>query len=436
MRMSTDHGIKTKYVAPCLLAAALAIAGMAVASESDPTYELHVAFDIPRATIIGTAIIDAHKGAELSIDRGDLRILSLTNGSRRIAPDTPGSDPLTLHAEGPIQIRYEGTFSGPEGDVIDGDKIVLRQTWYPVVEGTYRYHLTATLPRDFVAISEADTVRRTEADGQATFSFDLPYPQRDWDGITLVASRQPAISLTVPITIYFERGRSEIATLQISGQHLEFRHLLDEKPIRVALDENYDVFRHLTPAEMPPTIDNLLTRSRVILVASPNEEKKFAQLINAFASEEAQVAWYGWGHERAQKAGRLPAVIPGGQQGTSTADWRILILRNADIGDGTDMIVPSLILLGKDNPLIARLFGGLELPRGGFTVTVLKHPKSPGNVVVILTATSKAEVDAAYREIINHPRYSSAAFNGGKLTSYELRNGARGISAEITAERR
>ena len=303
MRMSTDHGMKTKYVAPYLLAAALALACTSSVSAEQGSYDLSITFDLPHARIIGTATIDAQRGAELPIDRGDLRILSLTNGSRRIAPDTPGSDPLTLHAEGPIQIRYEGTFSGPEGDVIDGDKIVLRQTWYPVVEGTYRYHLTATLPRDFVAISEADTVRRTEADGQATFSFDLPYPQRDWDGITLVASRQPAISLTVPITIYFERGRSEIATLQISGQHLEFRHLLDEKPIRVALDENYDVFRHLTPAEMPPTIDNLLTRSRVILVASPDEEKKFAQLINAFASEEAQVAWYGWGRERAQKAG-------------------------------------------------------------------------------------------------------------------------------------
>jgi len=56
--------------------------------------------------------------------------------------------------------------------------------------------------------------------------------------------------------------------------------------------------------------------------------------------------------------------------------------------------------------------------------------------VAILTATSKAEVDAPYRELINHPRYSSAAFNGGKLTSYELRTGARGIAAEITAERR
>jgi len=79
MRKSTDHGMKTKYVAPYLLAAALAVASMAVASEEDPTYDLEVRFDVPRATIIGIATIDAQKGAKLSIYPGDLNILSLTN---------------------------------------------------------------------------------------------------------------------------------------------------------------------------------------------------------------------------------------------------------------------------------------------------------------------------------------------------------------------
>jgi hypothetical protein len=67
---------------------------------------------------------------------------------------------------------------------------------------------------------------------------------------------------------------------------------------------------------------------------------------------------------------------------------------------------------------------------------VLKHPRSPGDVVAILTATSKAEVDAAYGKLVDTPRHSSAAFDGGKLISYELRNGQRGISSEVTAERR
>ena len=95
-----------------------------------------------------------------------------------------------------------------------------------------------------------------------------------------------------------------------------------------------------------------------------------------------------------------------------------------------------LILLGEHEPLIRALFGRVELPRAGFSLTVLKHPRSPGDMVAVLNATSKAEVDAPYDSLIRHPRYSSAAFSGGKLISYELRNGARGISAEVAGEGR
>jgi hypothetical protein len=56
--------------------------------------------------------------------------------------------------------------------------------------------------------------------------------------------------------------------------------------------------------------------------------------------------------------------------------------------------------------------------------------------VAIVAASSKAEVDAAYSELVSHPRYSSAAFDEGKLISRELRQGQRGISAVIAAEQR
>jgi hypothetical protein len=56
-------------------------------------------------------------------------------------------------------------------------------------------------------------------------------------------------------------------------------------------------------------------------------------------------------------------------------------------------------------------------------------------MVAVLQATSKAQ-DATLDRLINRPRYSSATFSDGKLISYELRSGARGISREVAAERR
>ncbi|MBI2958908.1 MAG: hypothetical protein HYY28_01230, partial [Betaproteobacteria bacterium] len=246
--------------------------------------------------------------------------------------------------------------------------------------------------------------------------------------LRLTVTQKPSTSLlTVPLTVYFERGGSQTLILPISGERQEFRYLLSEKPVRVVLDENYDVFRRLTPAEVPPTIDTLLSRRHLTLMVPPGEEAKFRVLIDEFEREGLPMALYGWLQDRPRK--ELPAAVAARLRPPQWAP------------PGPPVAAPrpetsrtSLVLFGKDHPLIAKLFERLDLPRGGFTVTVLKHPRSPGDVVAIFTAESRAEVDAAYGELINHPRYSSAAFNAGKLIWRDLRQGQRGISSEVRSE--
>ena len=681
-----------KVVAGVLVTAAIAYAAAAAAGGEPRTYDLAVSLDVARARLIGTATVEVPKGAELSIERGDLRILSISNGGKRIPADSLPSGTLSLRAEGPLQIRFQGTFAGQDVDVIDAEKILLRGMWYPVVEGTYRYRLHATVPRDFVAISEGDRVERTESGGMATFSFDLPYPQRDWDGITFVASRQwvsrnamyrdvplsvhllrrnaarlddtvrqaqvylqrlesllgkypfkrlaiaenpvdigyslsmptyillsqdsvtadaaedsslnheiahawfgdavladydggnwaeglasyysdhlenervgrawqrrqrmmaanqsfvagraesplsgfaesndraskivgyakaalvihmlrrlvgderffaamrgfvaehlyrvaswsdlrkafereagadlgwffrqwvegaatpelglenfsvraagggyelrlaltqsaPGFSLAVPLTIYFEGGGSETKLLPISGGRAEFRYAVAGKPLRIVLDENYDVLRRLTPSEVPPMIATLLARPRITLIGTPDEQAKFSGLIEAFEREGALTALDGRHQEWTRKVPPFrTAALPPGKTGNQR-----LIVRSGQSGEAIIGFPTSLILLGEHEALSRALFGRVELPRAGFSLAVLKHPRSPGDMVAVLDAASKAEVDAAYESLTQHPRYSSAAFSGGKLISYELRNGARGISAELAGESR
>ena len=103
---------KTIAITTVLFLATLAVAGMAFASESFPTYDLKVAFDIPRSRIIGTATVDAPKGAKLSVSRGDLRIVSLTTGGWRVKLDPKQEDPLALRADGPVRIEFEGIVRG------------------------------------------------------------------------------------------------------------------------------------------------------------------------------------------------------------------------------------------------------------------------------------------------------------------------------------
>jgi len=680
-------------MAAVLYTAAVLFAPFAGAGTSSPTYDLEVAFDIPRARVIGTAIIDLPVGTELSIDLGDLRVIRMTNGDERIAPDEWPSGMLEVQVQGILRIQYEGTFSGQKLDVIDADKILLRGTWYPVAEGTYRFRLRATVPADFTAVSEGDRVDRTEARGEATYAFDLPYPQPEWAGITFVASRLwasrdatyrdvplsvhllsrnaprldetvrqaqrylqqleallgaypfkrlvvvenpvgisyslamptyvllsqrsvaadaaedsalnheiahswfgnavlasyvggnwaegltayfsdhlenerlgrawqrrqrmmaanqsfvvgranvplssfdeshdrasniigyakaalvvhmlrreagdedffaamrsfltenlyrqaswaelrkaferttatdfsgffrqwvegtatadlglegvsassvgkkhelrltvvqkgPVLALTVPLTIYFENGRSTKKSLKVSGQRNSFKFALEQRPVRIVVDEDYDVLRRLTIAEVPPMIATLMARPRVTIIGTSAEQAKFSSLIGALDKEGAASALTG---EHREWTRRAPIFKSGAVPRSDAKPPQRVIARSTESTAAIAGKRSSLILLGEHEPLIRLLFGRLQLPDAGLSLVVLKHPRSPGDFVAVFRAASKSEVDGAAEKLVDRPRYTSATFSGGKLTSYELKNGDRGISRNIPAVRR
>jgi hypothetical protein len=66
---------------PVLVAAALMVAAAAETRAAQPSYDLQVAFDIGQAKIIDTATIDAGRGTESSIDRGDRTVRSACSHS-------------------------------------------------------------------------------------------------------------------------------------------------------------------------------------------------------------------------------------------------------------------------------------------------------------------------------------------------------------------
>jgi len=121
--------------------------------------------------------------------------------------------------------------------------------------------------------------------------------------ITLT-QKPPLMSLTVPLAVYFEKGNRQDLLLPLTTEREEFSYSLAEKPMRVVLDENYDAFRHLTPAEVPPTIDTLLTRQHLTLLAPPGEEAKFRTFIDALEKQELPLALYGWIEESSRRAPR------------------------------------------------------------------------------------------------------------------------------------
>ena len=242
-----------------------------------------------------------------------------------------------------------------------------------------------------------------------------------------VTQKLPAFSLAVPLTVHFEGGGKETSLVRMSADRSEFRQLFEKRPVRVVLDEGYDVLRRLTPEESPPMIATLLARPRLTLIGTPDEQARFGGLMEAFEREGALAALEG----RHQEWARRESVLKGAAERGGEAP-RLAISRTTEPSAAIANLPASLILLGEHGLLLRELFGrAIEPPQAGFSLVLLKHPRSAGDMVAILNADSKAQVDASIDALIRHPRYSSAAFRDGRLISYELRAGARGISREV-----
>jgi aminopeptidase N len=154
-------------------------------------YTLDVSFDIKASTIHGIAKIAAAQGQALAIARGSLTFNSVSLGGVEV-PFSTDQDMVRIYPrqEGVLEIRYEGRFNelprgGQPSDVISHKGIFLSGTWYPKPYQMCRYHLMATLPKEFEAVSEGERIEKTVRGAIAVFSFDFPHPL---DGISLIAA--------------------------------------------------------------------------------------------------------------------------------------------------------------------------------------------------------------------------------------------------------
>jgi len=233
--------------------------------------------------------------------------------------------------------------------------------------------------------------------------------------------------LTVPILLRFDGGERRLR-VQIAKREQRIRVRLPGRPREIVLDPDYDVFRRPSPAEITPTIGRLLTRPEATVVAAASQSERFAALPDLLAEADAALRLHWRQIEGPRKAGARPSA----RQGPGAGHWRDAFKPgNAQaVGNGRRDV--SLILLGRNNPMIARLFGDLPLPTKGFGITVRTDPRNPAEVVAIITADAEDDVpqDAAMA-LENYEESSTVLVVNGKLVSRQTALSERGIRVAV-----
>ena len=199
--------------------------------------------------------------------------------------------------------------------------------------------------------------------------------------------------VSLPVTIYFENGIL-FDTILIDKQYNSFELTMKEKPVRIVLDEAYDIARVLGKDEVPPVIARLFGNEKII-IALPVEGREIYQSIIGDFEERGAVT-------RAAK--------------------------EISIADIEDL---SIIALGIDNPIVTRLYGSLIREDAGFSIRMKTNPRNPEKVIAVIEAESSSEAEAALRKIPHYGKYSKLLFDMGINKGKDIQETAIGIVMDL-----
>ena len=142
-------------------------------------YQLSVSFDVKENMLTGTTKITIRPGREISLSLTQLTVtgtlLKAQNGNEKrvlVADDMLFVPSDNMKRE--LYISYTMKVTNSFNNRISPDGISLVNNWHPLPDIPMRFHLTATLPENFMAVTETDQFPLQREGNTITSTFSQP----------------------------------------------------------------------------------------------------------------------------------------------------------------------------------------------------------------------------------------------------------------------
>lgn len=196
----------------------------APAADSMPRHRISLTFTMQNSQVNGTSQLVIPAGRELHLDCGPLHITGMAleqHGKKlqtlvRTETNTIAVPPSKMEQILTLSWQLQVAAKGENDNRIGVDGITLAGFWHPVADQDMLFSLEAVIPRDFEAISEADTIRTESAPAGKRITFSFAHPLRSLHfvaGPYVVQSRHRA-GVTVA-TYFFPEDKA------LAGEYLE-----------------------------------------------------------------------------------------------------------------------------------------------------------------------------------------------------------------------
>ena len=137
-------------------------------------YALDVQINTPEQKISASARLKSDTNNTIRLFLPNLRKFKVDN--KPITTAAGESINLTFQSGQERLISYEAVFADKETNFIDKENVFLNGEWYPRPDALAEYALSVTLPKEFIATSEAEAVTIQEHGETKTFHFQFKHP--------------------------------------------------------------------------------------------------------------------------------------------------------------------------------------------------------------------------------------------------------------------
>ncbi len=208
--------------------------------------------------------------------------------------------------------------------------------------------------------------------------------REDGAAVATLGQDAPAYRLTVPVAVDTAGGRVD-ATARLQGLETLVSIATGSPPLAVSVDPDYDLFRRLDPAEMPPILRSVTLDPSAVAVIATNDSDTGADA----------------------NARQLAARLLG-------ADVRF-----ASLDPPPDGAIPVLLIAtGPDSAAAVAAIGAEPPPpslAGAGTARAWTGRRTGGAPFAVVVADDAKALTATLRALPHHGRASYLTFDGGKV---------------------
>jgi aminopeptidase N len=215
--------------------------------------------------------------------------------------------------------------------------------------------------------------------------------------LEVVISQAPPYVLDVPVRIHTEQGEiMRSAPLKEPVHRLQFT--LDAKPLSVHLDPDFDVFRKLHRAEIPPTLSQAMGAESVLIVVPSQGDPEMVQAYEALATY--------WEKKENHTVVKDVEYTP-----TLARDKTVWLFGKPDIQMIKEQKLPEGVSITPDQWMIA---GTAYDPTQHSLVLTVSHPENPDLTINRFIAQNPQMVLIIGQKLVHYGKYSFLVFAAEK----------------------